>query len=193
MRTRIARDAAGAPATSVRTTKQPFHLPRRAIGPALLAAALLAAVVLATTMAGAANRSHRAETRHLAGATGPAGHPPRSSLVAAYGRAAVGLRWLASWKAAHPPPPPAPAPVLTDATSTTTADWACIRVHESGDRFNSPTAPGGAYGFLEMTWLSLGYSGWPYEAAPAVQSEAALFLYNELGWQPWSTRIVCGL
>ena len=66
-------------------------------------------------------------------------------------------------------------------------------MHESGDRFNSPTAPGGAYGFLEGTWLSLGYSGWPYEASPAVQSQAALFLYNELGWQPWSTRFVCGL
>lgn len=108
-------------------------------------------------------------------------------------------RVIDAWRAAHPapvaaPPPPPPAPVvLTDATSTTTPDWACIRLHESGDRFNTPAAPGGAYGFLEGTWLSLGYSGYPYQASPAVQDQAVLFLYNELGWQPWSTRFVCGL
>lgn len=114
-------------------------------------------------------------------------------------------RVIDAWRAAHPAPPatppapapspaPAPAPVVvSDATSTTTPDWACIRLHESGDRFNTPSAPGGAYGFLESTWLSLGYSGWPYQAPPAVQDQAVLFLYNELGWQPWSTRAVCGL
>lgn len=114
-------------------------------------------------------------------------------------------RVVEAWRAAHPapvaapPPPPArPAPppqpaVVNDATSTTTPDWACIRVHESGDRFNTPAVPGGAYGFLESTWLSLGYSGWPYQASPAVQDQAVLFLYREFGWQPWSTRFVCGL
>lgn len=99
-----------------------------------------------------------------------------------------------------PPPSPAPASVVTaapgagsDWTSTTTPDWACIRLYESSDRFNTPTVPGGAYGFLESTWLSLGYSGWPYEAPYWLQSQAALYLYRELGWQPWSTRFVCGL
>lgn len=108
-------------------------------------------------------------------------------------------RMVDAWRAAHPAPPAPPKPALvvsvpvTDATSTATADWACIRLHESGDRYNTPAAPGGAYGFLEETWLSLGYGGWPYQAQPAVQSQAALYLYNELGWQPWSTRVVCGL
>lgn len=113
-------------------------------------------------------------------------------------------RTVDAWRAAHPapvaaPPPaaqPAPAPqpvVVTDATSTTTPDWACIRVHESGDRYNTPAVPGGAYGFLESTWLSLGYGGWPYQAPAAVQDQAVLYLYHEFGWQPWSTRFVCGL
>jgi hypothetical protein len=113
-------------------------------------------------------------------------------------------RTVDAWRAAHPapvaaPPPaaqPAPQPqpvVVTDATSTTTPDWACIRLHESGDRYNTPSVPGGAYGFLESTWLSLGYGGWPYQAPAAVQDQAVLYLYHEFGWQPWSTRFVCGL
>ncbi len=113
-------------------------------------------------------------------------------------------RTVDAWRAAHPapvaaPPPadqPAPPPqpaVVTDATSTTTPDWACIRLHESGDRYNTPAVPGGAYGFLESTWLSLGYGGWPYQAPAAVQDQAVLYLYQEFGWQPWSTRFVCGL
>jgi hypothetical protein len=90
---------------------------------------------------------------------------------------------------APPPPPPPP----TDATSTATTDWQCIRVHESGDEYNDPGRPSGAYGILVETWRSFGYSGWPYEAAPAVQDALALRLYAEYGWQPWSTRYVCGL
>jgi hypothetical protein len=94
--------------------------------------------------------------------------------------------------------PAAPAvtvasPPDTDAVSTDTATWACIRLHESGNRYNSPTAPSGAYGILDSTWVSLGYSGWPYQAPVTVQDAAALTLYHEYGWQPWSTRFVCGL
>ncbi|MDA8149378.1 MAG: transglycosylase family protein [Actinomycetota bacterium] len=89
-------------------------------------------------------------------------------------------------------PPPAPAPV-TNATSTNTPDWQCIRIHESSDRYNSPAAPSGAYGIVPVTWHSFGYSGWPYQAAPAVQDALALRLYNMYGWQPWSTRFACGL
>lgn len=91
--------------------------------------------------------------------------------------------------AAAPAPPPPP----TDTSSTDTADWQCIRVHESGDVYNDPTRPSGAYGILESTWESFGYSGWPYEAAPTVQDALALELYHEYGWAPWSTRTVCGL
>jgi hypothetical protein len=89
-------------------------------------------------------------------------------------------------------PTTTPAPV-TDATSVDTADWACIRVHESGDQYNSPAAPSGAYGILISTWRSFGYSGWPYEAPASVQDHVALELYARFGWQPWSSRFACGL
>jgi hypothetical protein len=99
-----------------------------------------------------------------------------------------------------PPPPPARPPAvavvytpMTDATSTGTADWACIRLHESGDRYNTPTAPSGAYGILQSTWLALGYSGWPFQASATVQDQAALRLFGMYGWTPWSTKTVCGL
>jgi len=95
--------------------------------------------------------------------------------------------------AAPAPAAPAPAAPVTDATSTATPDWQCIRIHESGDRYNDPSAPSGAYGIVPVTWASYGYSGWPYEAPPAVQDALALRLYNEYGWQPWSSRYACGL
>ncbi len=86
-----------------------------------------------------------------------------------------------------------PAVAVSDSNSTDTADWACIRDRESGDRYNDPSAPSGAYGILLSTWQSFGYSGWPYEAAPAVQDALALRLYDEDGWTPWSSRFSCGL
>jgi hypothetical protein len=82
---------------------------------------------------------------------------------------------------------------ISDATSVATADWACIRVHESGDRYNDPNDPSGAYGILISTWRSFGYSGWPYEAPPSVQDALALRLYAEYGFHPWSSRYACGL
>ena len=97
---------------------------------------------------------------------------------------------LPSFTPPAPPPPPVP---ITDATSTDTADWACIRVRESGDEYNNPAEPSGAYGILLVTWESNGYSGWPYEASAATQNALALKLYNEYGWQPWSSRFACGL
>jgi hypothetical protein len=90
------------------------------------------------------------------------------------------------------PPPPPPVPV-TDATSVDTADWMCIRIHESGDQYNSPAAPSGAYGILISTWREFGYSGWPYEAPASVQDQVALELYARFGWKPWSSRFACGL
>jgi len=94
-----------------------------------------------------------------------------------------------------PPPAATPPPVTppTDATSTNTADWQCIRIAESGNVYNDATRPSGAYGILEVTWSSNGYSGWPYQAPPAVQDALALKLYNEFGWTPWSSRYSCGL
>ena len=90
-------------------------------------------------------------------------------------------------------PPPPPPPPVTDATSVDTADWMCIRVHESGDQYNSPAAPSGAYGILISTWREFGYSGWPYEAPASVQDQVALELYARFGWAPWSSRFACGL
>jgi hypothetical protein len=43
------------------------------------------------------------------------------------------------------------------------------------------------------TWQSFGYSGWPYQAAPAVQDTLALQLHTEYGFDPWSSRFACGL
>jgi hypothetical protein len=93
-----------------------------------------------------------------------------------------------------PTPPPAPAPTggVTDATSTSTPDWACIRQHESNDNYS--IGNGGAYQFQFGTWNAL--TGLPSPAEdypPAVQDAAALTLYAQRGWQPWSTRYVCGL
>ncbi len=93
---------------------------------------------------------------------------------------------------------PTPAPVAaapaggSDATSTNTADWACIREHESGDDYS--VGNGGAYQFELGTWTAL--TGLPSPAEdypPAVQDSAALKLYSERGWEPWTTRYVCGL
>lgn len=107
-----------------------------------------------------------------------------------------------------PAPTPAPSHVVdartfTDATSTTTPNWACIRAQESGDNYSENTGNGysGAYQFLPSTWneavSAAGFpqyaNGWAFEAPPAVQNAAALWLYNRDGWQPWSTRYVCGL
>ncbi|MGH8988215.1 MAG: hypothetical protein ACRDXC_06410 [Acidimicrobiales bacterium] len=209
MRTRIALDAARDLFALVRPiTKKRARLLRRAAGSGLVCLGLLAGAVLSPTTAMANHRFDVTHDRHVVSIT----LPRRLSLTP------MATRWLSAWDAPHvearfegdaaaptlswadpswaptdPTPPPAPPPPVTDSTSTTTPDWACIRQYESGDQYNSPTVPGGAYGFLEMTWLSLGYSGWPYQASPWVQSRAALFLHNELGWQPWGTRFVCGL
>jgi hypothetical protein len=91
-----------------------------------------------------------------------------------------------------PAPAPAPSGAVSDATSTNTADWACIRQHESGGNYS--VGNGGAYQFQFGTWNAL--TGLPSPAedySPAVQDAAALKLYSERGWQPWTTRYVCGL
>jgi uncharacterized protein involved in type VI secretion and phage assembly len=91
-----------------------------------------------------------------------------------------------------PAPTPAPTGGVTDATSANTADWACIRQHESND--NYAEGNGGAYQFEFGTWNAL--TGLPSPAEdypPAVQDAAALKLYSQRGWEPWSTRYVCGL
>jgi hypothetical protein len=90
----------------------------------------------------------------------------------------------------------APAPALSatgsDATSTNTPDWACIRQHESGGNYSE--GGGGAYQFELGTWEGLTGLGSPAEdSTPGVQDAAALKLFSERGWAPWTTRYVCGL
>jgi hypothetical protein len=94
--------------------------------------------------------------------------------------------------AAAPAPAPAPAAGGSDATSTDTPDWACIRQHESGDNYG--IGNGGAYQFEQGTWTGLTGLPSPAQDYPAaVQDAAALKLYSQRGWEPWTTRYVCGL
>jgi hypothetical protein len=80
----------------------------------------------------------------------------------------------------------------SDASSTNTPDWACIRQRESGDDYSE--GGGGAYQFALGTWEGLTGLNTPAEdSAPAVQDAAALRLFSQRGWEPWTTRYVCGL
>ena len=64
---------------------------------------------------------------------------------------------------------------------------AALRHCESGGDYRTNTGNGyyGAYQFEPETWWGLGYGGWPHEAAPGVQDEAAITLYERSGWHPW--------
>ena len=64
---------------------------------------------------------------------------------------------------------------------------AALRYCESNNDYGANTGNGyyGAYQFALSTWEWLGYGGYPHEAPPSVQDEAALALYNIYGWSPW--------
>jgi Transglycosylase-like domain len=114
---------------------------------------------------------------------------PVLSPAVAHAQAAVVAPTTTTTTTTTPPPPPP----VTDADSVATADWSCIRVHESGDQYNNPADPSGAYGILISTWREFGYSGWPYQAPASVQDQLALKLYSLYGFHPWSSRFACGL
>ena len=65
--------------------------------------------------------------------------------------------------------------------------WAQLRECEaSGDYgLNDGSGYYGAYQFDLSTWQSIGYEGYPHQASPAVQDEAARVLQSQRGWQPW--------
>ncbi len=65
--------------------------------------------------------------------------------------------------------------------------WAELRNCESGGNYAEDTGNGyfGAYQFALSTWESLGFSGLPSDAAPAVQDEAAQKLQALYGWDQW--------
>jgi hypothetical protein len=132
------------------------------------------------------------------GSAASAQHPRKTHTVAITGRRTATL----STSTRH-----AQAILPTDATSTATADWSCIRRWESsggvgnGD-YTLQTGPepyGGAYQFNLTTWKALGYSGLPSEASPATQDHAALAEYAWAqryfgnGWEPWESAGRCGL
>jgi hypothetical protein len=116
----------------------------------------------------------------------------RQQAAAAVAAAAAARTQPVATPAAAPAPAPTPAAGGSDATSTDTPDWACIRQHESGGNYS--VGNGGAYQFEQGTWTGL--TGLPSPAQdypPAVQDAAALKLYSQRGWEPWTTRYVCGL
>lgn len=92
-----------------------------------------------------------------------------------------------------PPTTAAPAQTVAPATAAsssytpTSGDWLRLRECESGDNYAENTGNGffGAYQFSEQTWQSLGYSGLPSNASPAVQDQAAQRLQAQSGWGQW--------
>lgn len=86
---------------------------------------------------------------------------------------------------------PAGAAPRVDGTSSNNAIppeiWSALRECESHNRYALNTGNGyyGAYQFKLGTWLNLGFSGYPHEATPAVQDEAARVLQAKSGWGQW--------
>jgi len=66
-------------------------------------------------------------------------------------------------------------------------DFAALRECESGGNYSINTGNGyyGAYQFSLSTWQGLGYGGYPNEASPAVQDQAASELQALYGWGQW--------
>lgn len=62
-----------------------------------------------------------------------------------------------------------------------------LRWCESTDDYATDTGNGyyGAYQFSLATWEWLGYGGYPSDAAPEVQDQAVLDLYNYSNWDSW--------
>jgi len=157
---------------------------------ALATASVAAFTVLCITLPAGAPRAGAlsADATHHAGErTGGARHLGAQAGTAGLGEQLFAVTETATSVLAAPPPPPS-----TDATSTDTADWACIRMRESGTLQQRGRAVG-CLRIVEGTWESYGNSGWPYEAPAASQDALALRLYNEYGWAPWSSRFACGL
>jgi hypothetical protein len=114
------------------------------------------------------------------------------ALAAQHAAAAAAAAAAASRTQAAVASLPVPAGGGSDASSTNTPNWACIRQHESGGNYSD--GGGGAYQFELGTWEGLtGLTTPAQDSPPSVQDAAALRLYAERGWEPWTTRYVCGL
>ena len=83
----------------------------------------------------------------------------------------------------------------TASAEPTADDWYRLRVCESGNNYAINTGNGyyGAYQFDLGTWRSVGGSGYPHQASPAVQDALALTLYRQRGWGPWACARIVGL
>ncbi|MDP9183028.1 MAG: transglycosylase family protein [Actinomycetota bacterium] len=73
------------------------------------------------------------------------------------------------------------------ASAASEDDFARLRQCESGGNYRTNTGNGyyGAYQFDTRTWHGLGYNGYPHQASPATQDQAAHELQADRGWQPW--------
>ena len=65
--------------------------------------------------------------------------------------------------------------------------FAALRDCESGGDYGINTGNGyyGAYQFALETWQGLGYGGYPHEASPETQDQAAAELQSLYGWSQW--------
>ena len=83
----------------------------------------------------------------------------------------------------------------TASAEPTADDWYRLRVCESGNNYAINTGNGyyGAYQFDLGTWRSVGGTGSPNQASPAVQDALALTLYRQRGWSPWACARILGL
>ena len=80
-----------------------------------------------------------------------------------------------------------PAPAGPSGGGNLSGVWLQLRLCESGNNYAEDTGNGyyGAYQFALSTWQSLGYSGLPSDASPAVQDQAAQKLQALAGWGQW--------
>jgi len=83
--------------------------------------------------------------------------------------------------------PRAPARPRSSGGGNVGGVWLQLRLCESGNNYAEDTGNGyyGAYQFALSTWSSLGYSGLPSDASPAVQDQAAEKLQALAGWGQW--------
>ena len=84
-------------------------------------------------------------------------------------------------------PAPAAAAHTAGEAPANQETFANLRQCEAGGDYGANTGNGyyGAYQFSLETWQSLGYGGYPHEAAPEYQDEAAYRLWQQQGWDPW--------
>jgi len=103
----------------------------------------------------------------------------RAAEASAAARAAARVRYAASGAAVVPAGHTPPGGV-----------WTCIRQRESSGNYRSDG--GGAYQFRQDTWESVGGTGRPQDADPAIQDAKAMQLQQRSGWSQWTTARHCG-